>query len=567
MYAEIKKKGKPHFFNHLLNRIVLLIVITFLPILIVMICVVGFALVKASDQIQEASKRELDVVMNQIETSILTANDEMDEFVLEYLSELSTAGRNEEITAYRMIGDLGKILQKTDLPGIVYLYDRNDERTYMKFQKLSDSLLEIEKMKKEINDFEADYTLLLFADSEFVVKTYSYHNYLIGFGFDFSLSLKEDLLNFLQEGNEIFCKIDDKVYSLDGNELKIANLTWDSCREVNIKHSSTVWEGAQIPLAVSVRSKSIQAWQLVPSIYWLFLIGAVIGVLAVPFFWWALKKEILHPLDTIQKAMREIQEDHLDYRIVDYSIQDSSEMIYLYESFNVMAAEVEKSREKDVQMLRTQLDNLRLQVNPHMLLNSLNMIYSLAQTKNYVCIQEYALHLVDYFRYVLRKNDDMVPMKQELKFLESYIQMMKIRFPGTFTCVYNLEDHCEEALIPPLLIQNFVENAMKYALVPGKTIEIFINVRKENDRLLISICDTGKGIRPEILEAIERGEPYIDKMGNKHIGIWNCIRRVEVFFGENPDMNISSVREQGTQVWLNLPFREGGSVNETFDRG
>lgn len=544
----------------------MLLSLTFLPVLIVMICVVSFVLMKASDQIKESARNEMHIVMNQIENSMISVNEEMDAFVLEYLTELSVEDGNGDLVPYRMIEKLGKILRKTDIPGMVYLYDRQDERSYMKYQNLSATLTEVEQIKRNIKETESDYVPVLLGDRYFLLKTYSYHNYLIGFGFDFAFQTWSGLQNYAQDKNEIFVNAGE-VYKVENYKMEMVERDWMDCCRSDVKYFSTLWEGTQLPVSVCVRSDNMQAWQLVPFVYWIFVLGALFGVLSVPLFWQVLKKEILHPLDTIQHAMKMMEENYLDYRIDHYDKKDSIEMIYLYESFNAMASEVEKSREKDVLMLRTQLDNLRLQVNPHMLLNSFNMIYSLAQTKNYVCIQQYALHLVDYFRYVLRKNDDMVPLKQELDFLESYIQIMKIRFPGSFTCVYNVETECERALIPPLLIQNFVENAMKYALIPGKVIEILINVRREGTRVLISICDTGKGIRPEIMEAIGNGEPYVDKMGNKHIGIWNCIQRMEAFFGEKPDMNISSAREQGTQIWLNVPFRKEVKMHETIDCG
>lgn len=122
-------------------------------------------------------------------------------------------------------------------------------------------------------------------------------------------------------------------------------------------------------------------------------------------------------------------------------------------------------------MYQTQLDNLRLQVNPHMLLNSFNMIYSLAQSRNFQCIQEYSLLLVEYFRYALKETDHFVTLDREMDFVENYISIQKIRFPGAFTSVHNIQEECMQALVPPLLIENFVENAMKYALIPGKTVE------------------------------------------------------------------------------------------------
>ena len=116
-----------------------------------------------------------------------------------------------------------------------------------------------------------------------------------------------------------------------------------------------------------------------------------------------------------------------------------------------------------------------------------------------------------------------------------------------------------DALIPPLLIENFVENAIKYALEPREAIEIVVSVQKDRNKngrevLHIAITDTGSGIRPEVLEKLQAGEPYVDAAGHKHIGIYNCMRRIELFYGEEGDVHFSSGEGLGTQIYLVVPF-------------
>ena len=190
-----------------------------------------------------------------------------------------------------------------------------------------------------------------------------------------------------------------------------------------------------------------------------------------------------------------------------------------------------------------------------MLLNSLTMIYSLAETKQYMLIQQFTMSLVGYFRYCLRENNTLVPLRSELRFVEDYIGLQKMRFPGELSSSYLVQDGLEDALIPPLLIQNFVENAAKYARVPDKTIEILIWVRKQGEAMYIDIADTGKGMDGEILERLGGDGPYTDHNGVKHIGIWNCRRRLEAFFGGTASLSMTSAPGEGTTVQLALPLR------------
>ena len=126
----------------------------------------------------------------------------------------------------------------------------------------------------------------------------------------------------------------------------------------------------------------------------------------------------------------------------------------------------------------------------------------------------------------------------------------------------------------PFLIENFIENAVKYALAPDRVIEIILNIRLEEDMLLISIVDTGNGMDAERLRCLNAGEVIEDSSG-RHIGIWNCRRRIQMYFGERADLHFSSVENGGTQVWMALPYREldvnrdklsnGGEQDETAD--
>ncbi len=153
------------------------------------------------------------------------------------------------------------------------------------------------------------------------------------------------------------------------------------------------------------------------------------------------------------------------------------------------------------------------------------MIYSLAQSKNYPVILEYVRRLADYFRYALRQNGDLVPLAAEMSFVQNYLEVQKIRFPDAFTVSYAIDEGLEDALTPPLLIQNFVENSIKHGLKLGDVTEVAIEVRRQGDAMVITVSDTGSGIAPEILEKLTNGEIIENKTGRR-IGVWNCRRRL-----------------------------------------
>ena len=321
---------------------------------------------------------------------------------------------------------------------------------------------------------------------------------------------------------------------------------------------SFLWEKDGQPFRVLVTFPYDFSLQNIPVWFWIALGIALLTILISPVLYGRLKKDILEPMETMHDAISAFQEDR-SYRIPQAPLAVSDDFRRLFDHFNTMAAEVQRGYEKDVKLLETEMDNLRLQVNPHMLLNSYNMIYALAESKKYDTIQDYTLCLADYFRYVLRRGQQMVAVRQELEFVENFIRIQRIRFPGRFSYVYRAEDKCLSAQIPPLLIENFVENAIKYALDPKAPIEIMVSVRREenddgSEKLHIAITDTGSGIKPQVLEKLRKREPYVDEAGQRHIGIYNCLRRVELFYGDEGKIDFSSALGGGTQVYLVIPF-------------
>ena len=391
---------------------------------------------------------------------------------------------------------------------------------------------------------------------------------------DFPATLAEVLspLNLVQEEG-VTAEHGGKVYvSRDGEEAFLihADGTYEKADEsfdtLAQSKYAYLWQVENQPFRALVVFPYNFALRHIPGWFWSAILISLFTVVACPILYGRLKRDVLNPMETMHAALSRFQDDR-SYRIPPQPLTISDDYLQLFEHFNAMAAEVQQSHEKDVKLLETEMDNLRLQVNPHMLLNSYNTIYALAESKNYPVIQDYTLCLVDYFRYVLRRGQQLVTVGQELEFVDNYIRIQRIRFPGRFSYVYQAAEECLNARIPPLLIENFVENAIKYALEPREAIEIVVSVRKdqnrnEKDALHIAITDTGSGIKPQVLEKLKAHEPYIDESGKKHIGIYNCLRRIELFYGEEGEVHFSSGEGKGTQIYMVVPFLALDDENE-----
>jgi two-component system sensor histidine kinase YesM len=199
--------------------------------------------------------------------------------------------------------------------------------------------------------------------------------------------------------------------------------------------------------------------------------------------------------------------------------------------------------EEKLNKQKAQLQHLQLQVQPHFFLNSLNIIYSLAQTQNYKLIQEMTLSLVQYFRYMFRSNLSFVTLKEELQHVRNYMRIQELRFPNSLYCEINADEAVIDCEIPPLIIQSFAENTVKYAVTMDELINLWINVEQysyENNKYLkISIRDTGKGFAEEILKELQKGNRIFDENG-EHIGAWNVRKRINLLYSGHGEISFSN---------------------------
>lgn len=162
--------------------------------------------------------------------------------------------------------------------------------------------------------------------------------------------------------------------------------------------------------------------------------------------------------------------------------------------------------------LRTQLDSLRMQLDPHFLFNNLNVLSSLIDSDPHTA-QHFLDKFADVYRYVLQyKNEELVPLATELDFIESYVYLLKKRFGSQLKVDIDVPDDLPFSLfIPPLSLQMLVENALKHNKISGKApfvIDIFVE-----DGLWITVRNT---YNPREDTAARPGKTGLDNIGKRY---------------------------------------------------
>jgi two-component system, LytTR family, sensor kinase len=208
---------------------------------------------------------------------------------------------------------------------------------------------------------------------------------------------------------------------------------------------------------------------------------------------------------------------------------------------------------------QAQLKMLRYQLNPHFLFNTLNAISTLILDRT----NDTANRMVQSLSAFLRHSLDSDPMqrvtfKQELDALRLYLDIEKLRFAERLQLDYRIDADCYSALLPSLLLQPLVENAIKYAVakrVEGGRLEI--SARRDGDMLELVVADDGPGC-PQF----DTGAPPAPPANGHGVGLFNTRERLKVLYAERQQFITRNRQPHGAEITIRLPFELGGAPRE-----
>ena len=200
------------------------------------------------------------------------------------------------------------------------------------------------------------------------------------------------------------------------------------------------------------------------------------------------------------------------------------------------------------QASNAQLAMLRYQLNPHFLFNTLNSISTLVLLKQTDRANAMLSRLSSFLRYTLvNESTGLVTVAQEIETLKLYLEIEKMRFEDRLRPHFHVDPSCNRALLPSLLLQPLIENGIKYAVTPQEEgADISIEVRRQVDRVLINVSDTGPGA-----DALYRKRAD-ESTG---VGLANIRDRLAQAYGDNHRFETQSEITGGFRVFIDIPFQ------------
>jgi two-component system LytT family sensor kinase len=213
--------------------------------------------------------------------------------------------------------------------------------------------------------------------------------------------------------------------------------------------------------------------------------------------------------------------------------------------WNALRIELKLEEQKRL-LLEARLDALQRQINPHFLFNTLNSIASLVRSQPELA-REMTVKLANILRALLKDHDTYVPLRDELKFTDDYLDIEVVRF-GTekLKVEKEIDPRTLDVLVPSILLQPLIENSIKHGLEPridGGTVTL--RSRLEGDHVFIEVADDGVGMGNRPASALHRG--------GAGIGMKNVQERLEVLYGAQAHFNVVSNPGRGTLVSIEIP--------------
>jgi hypothetical protein len=198
------------------------------------------------------------------------------------------------------------------------------------------------------------------------------------------------------------------------------------------------------------------------------------------------------------------------------------------------------------QLAQAQLESLKMQLHPHFLFNTLHTIAGLVRGNEKVPAVNMIAGLSDLLRRALDNADEQeVPLREELKFTELYLDIQKARFSDRLTVRMEIEPETLDALVPNLMLQPLVENAIRHGISLNDSAGVIvINAYRDEGLLRIRVCDDGPGL--------QSGWRMEESEG---IGLANTGERLKHLYGAEHRFELRNGETGGMTVAITIPFR------------
>jgi two-component system sensor histidine kinase YesM len=234
----------------------------------------------------------------------------------------------------------------------------------------------------------------------------------------------------------------------------------------------------------------------------------------------------------------------------------NDEIGLLKNTYNTMIEQIKtlvvRIKDEGEQKRIAELHALQMQIKPHFLYNTIDMARSLVLTGQTQDVNTVLRSLGQFYRNSISGEKDVITLGEEIDMVKSYLVIQKMRYGDLFEAVYDIDERLLSLLMPKLVLQPLVENAIYHGIRPsGHTGIISIAIWDGEGEVFISVTDNGAGIPPDRLESILG--PAGGVLEGEHIGLCGTIARLKLFCKTDKPLEVRSDPGFGTCVTVRIP--------------
>ncbi len=263
------------------------------------------------------------------------------------------------------------------------------------------------------------------------------------------------------------------------------------------------------------------------------------------------------PISTMASGMKRFRKGDFDAKI-ELSREDEFEQLAV--GFNKMTSQLKQTMEERVEAERTinetRIEMMQAQLNPHFLYNTLDTIKWVAKANHVPEVATMSASLAGILRTSISERQ-FCPLSKELELVQNYCEIQKIRFDDKFDLTIDVPTEVMDAVIPKLILQPIVENAIIHGMDETENGHIYVAACRDNsgekDLLKISVQDDGKGISDEMMLALNNDDVETLK---GHLGLNNVNTIIRLYYGKEYGVMAFRPSQGGTVMIITLPYSE-----------
>lgn len=409
---------------------------------------------------------------------------------------------------------------------------------------------------------------LIFVGSVYLNDSYEYVAYLA-----FELNPSRMFFNFAASALDSF----QQVYVVDGAQtIFAAGETQVTDPPALDSQSTTLLDGTAYAV-FSCRNSSYANWTIhalmdessfrqtirhQAALMFITLIFSVIATLVMSLLF---AKRITHPLEQLTRSFQRLEQGEFPPPL---EVDSNDEVGQLIQSYNHVVsslkklnenilAEQDEKRRFEIAAVKTRLDLLQSQIRPHFIHNTLNTLNFMAIEGGNLALSQVITSFNALLRMSISTDSDFCTVESEITCIQHYLRILRSRYADRpLECSFSIDEQVKDALLPRLVLQPLVENALFHGILPVEDRQGLIKVQcvDSGDQLCVFVSDNGTGIPQDLIQRIQQGDA-VSSGGYSHIGIRNVRERLDLMYQQECEFRIFSQVGRGTTIFFSVPLR------------